>query len=305
MNTLTIGILGVGWVGGTLARYFEEIRGYRRGENLFLYDIDPAKCAGPHTKGFGVGAGDFNNADIIFVTLPTPRNPKDGSCDTSILESAIPKIKGEKIIVIRSTVLPGTTERLQRQYLQHKFLFNPEFLTESRAWNDMVRPDRQIVGFTEKSLDAAHAVLSLLPKAPFMSPWGMGTYQPTRITATEAEFIKYAGNVHFARKVTFANALAKLAAHAGANYENIRKGMAADHRIGDSHLDVMHGGYRGFGGYCFPKDISALIAFADAAGFNDVATLIRADWDFNEKLLKEQGLTIEKVSAHISSTNNE
>ncbi len=298
MHAPNIGIFGVGWVGGTLARYFEEIRGMRRGENLLLYDIDPAKCS-----------GDFNRADVIFITLPTPPDPRDGSCDTSLIEAALPTIKGGKIIVIRSTVPPGTTDRLQKQFPSHKFLFNPEFLSESRAWEDMIRPDRQIVGFTEQSLDAAHLVLSFLPKAPFMSPWGVGTYQPMRITATEAELIKYAGNVHFARKVTFANALAKLAERVGVNYEHIRKGMAADHRIGDSHLDVHHGGYRGFGGYCFPKDTSALIAFAEKAGLRDVADLVRADWNFNEKLLAEQGLRIEDVSKHIaanpSSTHHE
>ena len=94
-------------------------------------------------------------------------------------------------------------------------MFNPEFLSESRAWEDLIRPDRQIVGFTEKSLEAANLVLSLLPKAPFMSPWGIGTYHQTRITATEAEIIKYAGNLHFVRKVNWANALAKLSEKLG------------------------------------------------------------------------------------------
>ena len=184
-----IGIIGVGWVGGQVKKYFEEIKNYKTGKDLFLYDIDIKKCV-----------GDVNKADVIFVILPTPRNLKDGSCDVSIIKDAVGKIHGEKIVVLKSTIPPGTTESLQKKYLQHKFLFNPEFLTESRAWEDMLRPDRQIVGFTEKSLDAAHLVLSLLPKAPFMSPWGLNTYTPIRITATEAEIIKYAGNVYFAQK---------------------------------------------------------------------------------------------------------
>lgn len=288
MHCSNIGIIGVGWVGSQLKRYFEEIRGYKTGENLFLYDIEPVRCA-----------GDINQAEIIFITVPTPRNPNDGSCDISIVANAVSKIRGEKIIVLKSTIPPGTTESLQKQYPQHKFLFNPEFLTESTAWQDMLRPDRQIVGYTEKSLDVAHLVLSLLPRAPFMSPWGTGTYQRNWITATEAEFIKYAGNLHFVRKVNWANALAIAAEKLGVNYENIRKGMSADCRIGDSHLDVNHGNYRGWGGYCFPKDLDAFIQFSKQAGLEEVSTILEADRNFNEVLLKEQGLSLEDVSAHI------
>lgn len=292
-----IGIIGIGWVGGQLKRYFEEIKGYKSGENLFLYDIDPKRCA-----------GNINQADIIFISVPTPRNSKDGSCDISIVEDAVDKIKCDsstgsgqgKIVVLKSTIPPGTTEYLQKTYPRHKFLFNPEFLTESRAWEDMLRPDRQIVGFTEKSLDVAHLVLMLLPKAPFMSPWGQGTYRPVRITATEAELIKYAGNVYFAQKVNWANALAMVAEKLGVDYENVRRGMSGDHRIGDSHLDVNHGGYKGFGGYCFPKDTSAFMAFAKQKGLAEVYDLLAAAWKFNENLLSSQGLTVEDVSRHIS-----
>jgi len=290
MKDITIGIIGVGWVGGQLKKYFEEIRGYKAGQDLMLYDIDPTRCA-----------GDINQAHVIFVTVPTPRNPKDGSCDLSIVADAIKNLReGQgKIIVLKSTIPPGITESFQKQYPQHKFLFNPEFLTEKTAWNDMLRPSQQIVGFTEKSLDVAQVVLSLLPKAPFMSPWGINTYQKTWITATEAEIIKYATNLHFVRKVNWANALAKVTEKFGGDYENVRKGLGADHRIGDSHLDVYHGGYRGWGGYCFPKDLDAFIQFAKQSKLEEVATILEADRKFNEDLLKTQGLSLEEVSVHI------
>lgn len=286
-SQLKIGIIGIGMVGTPLKRYFEERSGYQRGITLFLYDIDPK-------KGYN---DNINNADVIFVSVPTPRG-ENGAAKTDAVESSFAGLAGEKIVVIKSTVPPGTTEYFQKKYPQHKILFNPEFLTERQAWEDFVKPDRQIVGFTEKSVDAAHAVLSLLPKAPFMSPWGIHTYRPTKITATEAEIIKYGGNVYFSRKITFANALAMLAEHHGVNYDNIRLGMAADYRIGDSHLDVTHGGYRGFGGYCFPKDLSALMAHMEQRGVDEGAELLQADWNFNKKLLESQGLTIEDVSVH-------
>jgi len=282
-----IGVIGVGMVGGPLARYFKEEQGHKRGEDLFLFDIDPKKEY----------LDDVNQADIIFVSVPSPRS-SDGSCDTTIVNSAFERIKGEKIIVLKSTVPPGTTEYLQKKYSNFKILFNPEFLTEKKAWEDFLKPDRQIVGFTAASIDAAHIVLSLLPKAPFMSPWGFHTYKPIKITATEAEIIKYGGNVHFARKVNFANAIAILSKKHGVDYENVRAGMAADYRVGDSHIDVNHGGYRGFGGYCFPKDLDAFIAHFDEQGLGHAAELLKNDRKFNEVLLAEQGLTLEDVSIH-------
>lgn len=283
-----MGIIGVGMVGLPLARYFQELKGYERGKNLFLYDIDPG-------KGF---FDDVNRASVVFVCVPTPRAPS-GAANLSAVESAFEMLSngGQKIVVIKSTVPPGTTEKFQERFPRHKVLFNPEFLTARMAWEDFVKPSSQIVGFTAASIDAAHLVLALLPKAPFMSPWGVSTYDRVQITATEAEMIKYACNVHFARKVNFANVLAELADKLGADYENVRRGMAADHRIGDSHIDVTHGGYRGFGGYCLPKDIDAFVVHLEAAGLADGAELLRRDREFNDKLLARQGLTIEDVSA--------
>ncbi len=289
MRNSRIGIIGVGMVGTPLKRWFEE-SGYKRGSDLFLYDIDPKKAY----------FDNINMADIIFIAVPTPRSP-DGSCDLSAVVSALGTIidSESKIVIIKSTVPPGTTEYFQSEFFPRwKMLFNPEFLTEKRAWEDFTRPDRQIVGFTGVSIDAAHLVLSLLPKAPFMSPWGINTYKQVRITATEAEIIKYGGNIHFARKVNFANLLNLLCEKLGVDYENVRRGMAADFRIGDSHLDVNHGGYRGFGGYCFPKDLDALIYFLVNLELKEGVKLLEADKDFNAKLLASQGFSIEDVSKH-------
>ena len=287
-NKFKIAIVGVGMVGTPLARYFKQHGGYKEGVDLFLYDKDPAKKLN----------GDPTKADIIFLCVPTPRG-EDGRCDLSLLEDAFSNFGAKsKIVVIKSTVEPGTTEYFQNKYPQHKVLFSPEFLTESQAWEDTIRPDRQIVGFTKNSIDAAHAVLSVLPKAPFMSPWGMDTYKPIKITATEAELIKYGGNIHFVRKVNWANALAEVCDNLGMDYENVKAGLSADHRIGSSHLNVAHDGYRGWGGYCFPKDLDAFTYFLAGLGLQNGADLLRADRKFNEKLLADQGLTLSDVSEH-------
>lgn len=269
-------------VGGPLARFFADAAGYRRGRDLFLFDTDTA-------KGYD---DDVSMADVIFVAVPTPRGER-GAVNLDILALALSAIRGEKIIVIKSTVPPGTTEAFQRRYPRHKFLFNPEFLTEARAWENTLHPDRQLVGATAASRALASFVLALLPPAPIMAP-----SPALDLSATEAEIIKYAANVFLTRKVTFANAIFDLAGHHAADYEKVRAGIAADSRIGPSHLDVMHHGYRGYGGYCFVKDTDGLIAHLRDEGLDRPAALFDADRAFNDSVLASQGLTPEDVSVH-------
>src|SRR3989344_3122561 len=300
---LKIGIIGLGMVGEPLRRWFQEKRGFKIGEDLFCYDTDPIRSY----------VDDCNLADIIFIVVPTPSNP-DGSCNTSFVENVVETIKGEKIVVIKSTVPPGTTEGLQKSFPQHKFLFNPEFLTESQAWEDFLKPVRQIVGYTEKSRDAALAVLNLLPVSYYQSPWISSTYVVRGHTVTEAEVIKYASNVFGAVKVSFGNmvydvcGIVRTSSGLEVNYENIRDALGADPRIGPAWLDVNHGSYRGFGGYCFPKDLRAFTEFcrslikplkaSENKRLSGVLQFLESVWDYNNRLLGTQNLTVEDVSKH-------
>ncbi|KKU05863.1 MAG: UDP-glucose/GDP-mannose dehydrogenase dimerization [Parcubacteria group bacterium GW2011_GWA2_45_30] len=305
---LKIGIAGLGMVGTPLKRYFEEIKEYRRGENLFLFDIDKK-------KGY---SDDINRADAVFLCVPTPMTA-GGHADIGAVELALKMLNGEKIVIVKSTVPPGTTEDLQTRFPQHKILFNPEFLTESRAWEDMINPDRQVVGYAAHSKSYASVILNLLPMAYFSSPGALGTYEFLRLNSTEAELGKYAGNLFGALKVTFGNVIkdfcdaisvASGRASAGADYENVRVMLSHDRRIGASWLDAGYHNYRGYGGYCFPKDTSALIARGEeflkkipsdspeymrlAAGLN----FLKSMREYNRTLLKTQGLTEEDVSVH-------
>jgi len=262
LKDLKIGICGVGMVGGALARYFEK-----KGIKPFLYD-----------KGKNLGSvEEVNQADVIFICVPTPYNKKKGF-DLSYVEEAISKIQGEKIIVIKSTVLPGTTEKLQEKYPQHKFLFNPEFLTELTADQDMCYPDRQIIGYTKKSYDIAGDILQILPLAPYEKI----------MPATEAEMVKYFGNTWFSTKVIFANQIYDLCQKLGINYDRVMEAAATDKRIGRTHLEVWHKGYRGYGGKCLPKDIRALIQFGNEKGVD--LKLLKVVEEINNQLMKEQGI---------------
>jgi len=258
-----IGIIGVGMVGGALSNYFKK-----QGIEPFIYDKG---------KNFG-SIKEVNQADIVFICVPTPFDKKKQSFDLSYIEESCNNISGNKIIVIKSTVLPGTTQKLQEKYPQHRFLFNPEFLTEITADQDINYPDRQIIGYTPKSYTIAKDIMNLLPLAPF----------ERIIPAAEAEMVKYFGNNWFAVKVVFANQMYDLCKKLGINYDIIMESAAADKRISRSHLEVFHKGYRGYGGKCLPKDIKALIGFADKQGVD--LKLHKTAEEINNQLMKEQGI---------------
>jgi len=257
-----IGIIGVGMVGGALNRYFEK-----QGIRPFLYD---------KSKNFG-SVQEVNKADIIFICVPTPFDKEKGF-DLSFIEDACKNISGEKIVVIKSTIFPGITEKLQKKYSQHKFLFNPEFLTEFTADQDMQYPDRQIIGYTKQSYNIAGDILQLLPLAPFEKI----------MLATEAEMLKYFGNTWFSTKVIFVNQMNDLCQKLGIDYDQVMEAAAADKRIGRTHLEVFHKGYRGYGGKCLPKDIRALIQFADQNGID--LKIHKIVEEINNELMKEQGI---------------
>jgi UDPglucose 6-dehydrogenase len=162
-----------------------------------------------------------------------------------------------KIVVIRSTVIPGTTENYQQKYPNLKVLFNPEFLTDATANKDYAKPDKQIIGYTTASQGAAaQEVLDLLPDAPYKKA----------MPAKEAEMVKYMVNSYYATKVTFANQIYDICQAAGIDYETVKEGFKADKRVIDSHLEIFHKGYRGFGGKCLRKDLYSLIDFAKKKG---------------------------------------
>ncbi len=257
-----LGIMGVGMVGGALKGYFEK-------ENLrpFLYD---------ERKNLG-SLEEISQADIIFICVPTPFDKEKGF-DLSFVKRACQNIKGGKIIVIKSTILPGTTEKLQEKYPQHRFLFNPEFLTEATAQEDMDKPNRQIIGYTEKSREVAEEILGLLPSAPFQRI----------IPVSEAEMTKYFSNTWFSTKVVFVNQMYGLCKKLGIDYETVRECASADKMIGPSHLDVHHKGHFGYRGGCLPKDIRALIQFANEQGLD--FKLHKTVEEINNQLMKEQGI---------------
>lgn len=259
---MTIGILGLGFVGGAVCKYFE-----RKKTRVYKYD---------KYKQFG-SIPEINLAKLVFICVPTPYHSKK-RFDSSFVYNAIGILKGPKIVVIKSSVVPGTTEALQKKYPQHKFLFNPEFLREANAEYDFAHPPRQIVGFTKRSKTIANKVLKLLPKAPYEK------IMPSR----EAELVKYMANGFLALKVVYGNQFYDLCRLLKIDYNIVQEALGQDPRIGNSHFIAMHAGYRGYGGSCLPKDVNSIIQLADQKSVN--LALLKTAREVNRKLLKISGL---------------
>jgi len=245
-----IGIVGAGVVGGALRQYLRD-----KGVDARVYD--PPK-----------GYDDIASLDVastVFICVPTPYTSGRGFDDGYLLE-AVAGLSGSKTVVIKSTVLPGTTALLQARYPQHRLMFSPEFLREATAFQDFIEPDRQIVGVTDKSASEGPRIMAMMPRAPFelICPAG------------EAEMAKYAANSFLAVKVSYANEIFDLCRRLRIDYGQVRDIVAADARIGASHMDVHDSGYRGYSGKCLPKDSKSLLDLARSVGV-DLEVLRAAD----------------------------
>ena len=241
-----VGIIGLGYVGGAVHNWFQSRKAPPT--DLFLYD---------KFKEIG-SVEEVNKANIVFIAVPTPYHEGPAyveassgrrGYDDSAIMYCLNILKKPKIVVIKSTILPGSTEMYQRKFPRHSILFSPEFLVAKTAKQDFIKPLRQIVGYTEKSKRYAKRVMALLPQARFAKIIG----------ASEAEMVKYFGNTFLSTRVVFANQIYDLCAKLRINYDLVKESAGADPRIGYSHFDIFFDGYRGYGGACLPKDIRALI----------------------------------------------
>ncbi len=229
-----IGFIGQGWIGKNYADDFEN-----RGFNVIRFGLEAPYVANKEK---------IKDCDIVFIAVPTP-SIKD-KFDDSILRGVIGLVGEGKTAVIKSTLLPGRTESIQKDYPNVFVLHSPEFLMETSAAHDAANPTRNIIGLPVMSdiyKEKAREVITVLAKAPFEQI----------CSAREAELIKYGANVFLYFKVVYANLLYDLAEKSGARYEEIKEGIAHDPRIGKSHLNPVHKSGRGAGGHCFIKDFSA------------------------------------------------
>ncbi|MBK22658.1 MAG: hypothetical protein CME70_01525 [Halobacteriovorax sp.] len=267
----TIGIIGQGFVGSAIRE------GMNNAFNVETYDIDPGKQSTVENISELVDKVD----EIIFVCLPTPMN-QSGRCDTRIVETAISDINDANrrlnkstIAVIKSTVEPGTTDRLNDRYSHITIIFNPEFLTEANSYNDFKNQNRIIIGGPRPASTKVKTMYrKAFPKVPIV-----------KTGANVAETVKYFINCFLATKVSFANEMKQVCDKINVDFDKVVEYALYDDRIGNSHLSVPGpDGSMGFGGHCFPKDLNAIRFVADECGINP--TVLTAVWEKNLEVRK-------------------
>ena len=269
----TIGIVGNGFVGSAVRYGFSPNVGVDA--EVKVYDKDPNKST--HTLK------EVVDSDVIFLSVPTPSNP-DGSMNVDIVDSVLGDISKYAdlfevgTILLRSTVTPGTTGKLQKKYPNLRIVFNPEFLTERSANFDFINQGRFILG---GSSDDVIEVSEL-----FRERFG-SSLSIIETNYETAELIKYMTNTFFATKISFLNDMKLLADKCGVIWEDAVEGFVRDGRVGHSHLNVPgHDGKFGFGGSCFPKDIQALINFGENRGVD--MNVLKGAWKTNLEVRPER-----------------
>ena len=269
-----IGIIGRGFVGSAVEFGFGSQTGCDWA-TLRIHDKDPLKSL--HSLEETV-----NKSDFIFVSLPTPSN-KDGSINVDIIFDAFNDInqvnkRDDNIFLLRSTVVPGTCEKIAEKYPKLNLVFNPEFLTERSAKFDFINQSRYIIGGDKKSTEKVGEL--------FKKRFGQ-SISIIQTNYNTSEMIKYMCNCFFATKVSFLNEMRLVADKSNVNWDLAMEGFIRDGRIGHSHLQVPGpDGKLGFGGSCFPKDVRAMISFGKTLGL-DMNTL-NGVWETNLKVRSEK-----------------
>jgi len=245
-----VGIIGQGFVGTAIK---EGIKSYYE---VLTYDLSSEKC--------NSSLNDIiNNCEIIFQCLPTPMH-LSGECDLSIVNKSLSdvdklskKFKKQPIVIIKSTVPPGTTERLNEKFENLNIIFSPEFLREVNHIEDFKNQTRIILGGPRPYTTKVKTMLrKAFPRIPIVKT-GYRT----------AEMVKYFLNNFLTTKVMFANEMFQICSEMNIDYDKVTEYALYDKRLGPTHLAVPGpDGEMGYGGHCFPKDIAAMIYLAKTLG---------------------------------------
>ncbi len=257
-----IGIIGFGTIGKTIAHVFKKQK--------YTVLINDIKYSNLNTK-----EEIAKESDYIFLCLPTPTD-KNG-CNIKILENVINDLdyyKAKGILIIKSTVIPGTTNKIIKKYPKLKIIYSPEFLTEKNALENFLNPDRIVFGGNKKYINR---VIELFYNAKITpkNKENILIYDDPTI----AEMGKYASNCFLATKVSYVNQIKIICKKYKINPSDVMKIVITDSRIGKTHLDPTKGPYEG---KCLPKDIKAIIH--EAKKHNIYIPLLEAIEKINEEM---------------------
>ena len=256
-----IAIIGHGYVGQAMDSFFAKHYSVRvLDPKYFLSGCNIPQSAKNSTTFLSWTPEEMNECDVAVICLPTQPAP-DGSCDVSLVEEAVRSLE-VPLIIIKSTVAPGTTERLKKE-TGKRIVFSPEYCGESSYWTEYkFHTDiKETPWFTfgGDPQDTSEAV-SLFMKVAGPTK----TYHQT--DATTAEMSKYVENTFYAMKVTFCYEIANICEKMGVDYYKMREAWLLDPRINRMHTAVFAENAKPWGGKCFPKDLAALIQASEEIG---------------------------------------
>ncbi len=295
-----IGVIGVGWVGLVTAACFADL-----GHEVFARDVIPEKVEALsrgevtiHEPGlaeviarnqerlhFTTEMSEvLDRARLLFVCVDTPPT-YSGDADLSRVNSVVSDLGGDTghVLIMKSTVPAGTGEKVRRELPGMPYVSCPEFLKEGTAVEDFMHPDRVVIGAAAEDEEAALEVAALY------EPLGGET---VRTDISSAEMVKLASNAYLATRISFINEIANVCEEVGADVEEVARGMGLDERIGPHFLRPGIG----FGGSCFPKDVSSLKLLAGNSGYH--FQLLNSVIEVNE-LQKRR--VVNKLNRHLGS----
>ena len=267
----TVSIFGGGFVGGTTYKVLKKLEETQWDKwEILLYD--PNSNIATHSKEEAIA-----KADIAFIAVPTPTDLKTKTCDTAIVESVVEEIRNGNSsceIIIKSTVPPGTTEKLAKKF--SKVFFNPEFLTEKNALQDFLSIEYQLLGVSKNEQDKD----DLFEKTQnlFKTLSEEKIWQTKHIIlgdATSTELAKYGRNAYLAARLSYFQELRAISEALNCDPEYVKGVVGLDPRIGN-HYNTFNGKW---GGKCLVKDINALMGVALEAGVEPV--FLEAVWERN------------------------
>lgn len=268
---MKVGVIGNGFVGESQAFAFAF------SNQVLVYDVDPKRSLN--------SLEEVHQADYIFVCVPTPMK-KSGEQDLSYINKVFQSSKEGPIYIIKSTVKPGTTQSLREKYPHLDIVFSPEFLTERKAKIDMLTQPRVILGGLPKDTKKVRKLFE----------YRFNGKHIIETDTTTAELVKYMNNCFLATKVSIINEFKLLSDKIGADWDKALNGFASDGRIGESHMDVPGpDGKLGYGGTCFPKDVNALLKFAES--FDLKLNTIEGGWITNLQVRPEKDWEADKGRA--------
>lgn len=266
---IKVAIIGYGYVGKAYHKVFPE---------ALVYD--------PFTKDIKSSSKEeVNKCELAIICVPTPTSEDGKSCDTSIVEGTFEWLE-TPLILIKSTVKPGTTAKLQKKYPKLNIAFSPEYIGEGGYFipywiyphpTDPQYHDFMIIGGDKK---VTSKILNIFIRK-------LGAHVKYMQTDTKtAEVIKYMENVFLATKITLVNEFYDICEALGVDYNEAREGWLMDSRIGRSHTGVFVD-KRGFEGKCLPKDLKAFISSSEEAGYDP--KLLKEILDSNNRIRNKHG----------------